>query len=207
MVDDFKKQLQIKQFQEKLMQTLKGEAPCKVQKTNEQAMNTSMFKSLFNNSEKHTEVKSSSNTDLHSNMFGNVQKPKMKFMDTSDPLKHDTIAHGRYMDKQKVGEIINAGGPSMISQPENIACSSASCMQPNDLCSPEDLKMQILNSLPEMIVYQKQCQQAGSDTACKLNAKLLQYFLQKEFMDNKQGNSVTPLQSIKPQVAVTPQHD
>jgi hypothetical protein len=57
--------------------------------------------------------------------------------------------------------------------------------------------MQILNSLPEMIVHQKNCQLSGADISCKLNAKLLQYFLQKEFMDNKQENTI-----VEPVLAV-----
>ena len=98
------------------------------------------------------------------------------------------------MDKQKLRSPINTEGAQIISTSENITCPSVvtNC-KPIETCSTEDLKMQILNSLPEMIIHQKNCQLSGADISCKLNAKLLQYFLQKEFMDNKQeSTSVVP---------------
>ena len=45
--------------------------------------------------------------------------------------------------------------------------------------------MQILSQLPEMITYQRKCAQSGTDIACKLNSKLLKYFIQKEFTDKQ----------------------
>ncbi len=82
------------------MQVLKGEASTKVQKVQPEVeqFNSSLFKSMINNSE----FNSTCANAKHSKMFVNEQGPKMKFRNESDEIKHDKIAQSRYMDKQKV---------------------------------------------------------------------------------------------------------
>ena len=91
------------------------------------------------------------------------------------------------MDRQRLSQPMTHGG---TTQCDTVCCETSSKVSTTDLISTEDLKVQILNQLPEMIAYQKECQISGSDISCKMNAKLLQYFIQKEFVDKKTQESV-----------------
>jgi hypothetical protein len=49
----------------------------------------------------------------------------------------------------------------------------------------DDLKMQILSELPGAMNQQKSCPIQGGDIYCRLNSKLLQYFLHQEFLQKE----------------------
>lgn len=49
-----------------------------------------------------------------------------------------------------------------------------------------DLKNEIISELPKAMMMQKSCPSNGCDSVCRLNTKLLQYFLQQEFIQPSQ---------------------
>ena len=59
--------------------------------------------------------------------------------------------------------------------------------------SAEELKMLILQELPEMIAHQRSCAHGATDISCRVNSKLLHYFMKKEFSPKEKSVESKPV--------------
>ena len=114
----------------------------------------------------------------------------VKIRPTFDEVRKDCVAQSRYMDRQRLSMPQPNGGCTQST--EETVCNSLKTFSTSP--STKNLRQQILDDLPEMIYYQKQCMTQGNDIACRLNSKLLQYFMQKEFLAKNEKD--TPFREI-----------
>lgn len=135
----------------------------KFSELSEREINQTLLKTLLGEEPKFDQ------TDLLKMLISSASTNLVVEQNDSDLLKHDVIAQGRYMDKQKTNSDFDEGGTQEASLPPKETLQTPIVSPVASTVSIKDLKMQILSQLPELLSHQQCCITKEEGSQCSLN--------------------------------------